>query len=1370
MGPESETLPRRTTVLLVVGLVSLLAGGAWLYHQQGQAMRGQVEAELGAIARLKANQIAAWRKERLADAVLLTERPFLGAAVARFLADSRGEDAEALRSRLSSWQKHGRYSNVMLLDPQGQVRLGLSGLVGICPEVAPALATALRERKPVISDLHTGGAYPMPHLSVIAPLFTDGQPPRPIGALVLVINAAQFLFPLVESWPTPSPSAETLLARREGDDVLFLNELRHRRDTALKLRIPLSQTDVPAVQAVLGKQGIVEGQDYRGIAVLSAILPVPDTPWFMVAKVDTAEAFADWRVRSFLALTLLLGLVGGVVGLGLLLWQRQAKRHYRTLYRSEAALRASVERHSVTLKAIGDAVIATDADGRVELLNPVAEALTGWPEEEARGRPLEEIFRIVTEETRATVESPVARVLREGLVIGLANHTLLLARDGREIPIADSGAPIRAADGSISGVVLVFRDQSVERRAQQLTQFRLELIGYAATHSLDELLRHALDGIGALVESPLGFYHVLEADQQTLTLQQWSTRTRTEFCQAEGEGRHYPLDQAGVWVDCVHAKQPVIHNDYAALPHKKGLPAGHAPLLRELVVPVLRAGKVVAILGVGNKPQAYTQTDADTVAVLADITWEIVERKRGEEALARRTAQLQVVRAVSTEITQELDLAVLLELICRRASDLVVGHSGTLWLWDEEAAVLVPAAWHGLGEWAKGQRRALGEGVSGTVAQRRVGMVINEYPTSRFASAVTLAHTRINAIIAEPLLYRDRLLGALSSDRHGPGTSFTEADLDILHLFATQAAIAIENTRLFQQEHDRRRELDAVRVVSTEIARELDQNALLAVITREAVVLAGGERGAVYLWDESQELLVPQPGSGVDATLEAHRFRLGEGVTGTVALRREGMVVNDFRTSPYVTPFHLAHTRHTAVVAEPLLYRDRLVGVISINNGDRARSFTETDRLALALLAPHAAIAIENARLYNDARDALMTAQRAQEELVRAETLRALGQMAAGIAHDLNNTLATILGQAELLKLQSKDPGAQESLGMLTTAAADGAAVIRRLLDFARPRGSSPLVPCDLGPLIREALEFTRPRWKDEAERQGITIKVQVRIAACPPILGYPPEVREALVNLIFNAIDAMPTGGTFTLATRLVPATGDGRRETGDRVTIGPPSPVPGQWIELAMSDTGQGIPLEVQSHLFEPFFTTKGLQGTGLGLSVVYGIMQRQGGTITVTSAPGQGTTFTLRFQVASEPPPPVREAAPRPGRPCRLLLVDDEPLVRGTLASLLRASGHHVTEADDGPAALAALDVQPVDLILTDLGMPNMTGWELSVRVKARAPRLPVLLLTGWGENPDSPSDHPPVDGILGKPVQLEVLLRVIADLTESPPASQ
>lgn len=467
MKRDTDSHSRLIVATLVLAVIASLAGGVWFFRSQQQVMRNEIEKNLGAIARIKADQIVAWRKDQLADAAMHAH-PFMLESVTRFLSEPTENNRRDLLTRFRALAQQHDYADVLLAGSDGKTRLRLSDSETLHHGYLSALDTALRERKPVFVDLHVEKDDRTPHISVVVPLWAaNGKTQKPLGALVFITNASQFLFPLIQSWPIPSDTAETLLVRRDGDHVLFLNNLRHRPGTALNLRISQSRTDLPAVMAVKGEKGFVLGKDYRGSDVAAVILPIPESPWFMVSKIDAEEAFADWRSRSFLLLVMIFGWTALVGVVGLVFWQRAKKVHFRSLYRFEADLRAQMERHSVTLKAVGDAVIATDTQGCVELLNPVAESLTGWRQDDAGGKAIEEVFHIINARTRERAENPVARVLREGLVVGLANHTILISRDGTEYQIADSAAPITDSAGNISGVVMVFRDVTREYAMQQ---------------------------------------------------------------------------------------------------------------------------------------------------------------------------------------------------------------------------------------------------------------------------------------------------------------------------------------------------------------------------------------------------------------------------------------------------------------------------------------------------------------------------------------------------------------------------------------------------------------------------------------------------------------------------------------------------------------------------------------------------------------------------------------------------------------------------------------------------------------------------------------------------------------------------------------
>ncbi len=464
MIDPTPSLPRKRPYVwaFVFGGLLLAAAFALELRRERKEALTLAARNLESVGRLKAQSISAFREELLRDARGLTESPLFSREAAAFLAAPTPERQALLEERLAHFAAAQGYAAVLLVDREGRAALSSRGRSeGVMEGSLPTFREAMATGKPVLSDLHGDSPSEAPHLSAFAPL------PGGSGAVVLLEEAGRRFFPLVQKWPTESESAETLLVRREGGDVLFLNDLRFRRAAALTLRLPLEAGSLPAAAAALGRRGFFEGKDYRGVEVVADLRPVPDSPWFLVSKVDRREALAPFRRRlvvGFLFLFLLLSLLAVFSAF---LYKTSGKRVLQELLRAEREARLVFERLAVTLRSIGDAVLVADAHGTVTLLNPAAEALTGWTEAEAVGRPVSEVFPIVSEETGKKAEDPVARVLREGKVVGLANHTLLLSRDGRRIPIADSGAPVRDQSGAVAGVVLVFRDQTSEREAQR---------------------------------------------------------------------------------------------------------------------------------------------------------------------------------------------------------------------------------------------------------------------------------------------------------------------------------------------------------------------------------------------------------------------------------------------------------------------------------------------------------------------------------------------------------------------------------------------------------------------------------------------------------------------------------------------------------------------------------------------------------------------------------------------------------------------------------------------------------------------------------------------------------------------------------------
>lgn len=479
-------------MILILTLIFFLAGGLFFYRFQQRAAKAEIEKNLTAIARLKADQITSWRKDQLEDASEMSA--LFRFSIPRFLADPSKENAEDNLMRFRSIAVQHDFDDMILVTPEGEEVLSLSGKIREHMNFRPALKTVTESRESVFLDLHREENYPVVHSTIVAPLFKDGQKDgEMMGFVILITDARKFLNPLIQAWPTADKTAETLLVSKDGDHVIFLNDLRHHPDAALNLRIPLTRTDNPAVMAVSGKEGYVEGKDYRGVEVSAILLHIPDSPWYMVAKIDKREAFSKWRIQSALLLFLMTGLTLLIGSVGLVMRQREKKVYYQSLYQSEALLSSTLENHSTTLKAIGDAVISTDIKGQVMLMNPVAEALTGWTQQEALGRPLEEVFCIIHAESREKSVNPVQTVLTDGVKTGVDGETLLVSRNGREYRISDSAAPIRNENGDLTGMVLVFRDitREVETEARLLQAQKMESIGTLAggiAHDFNNIL------------------------------------------------------------------------------------------------------------------------------------------------------------------------------------------------------------------------------------------------------------------------------------------------------------------------------------------------------------------------------------------------------------------------------------------------------------------------------------------------------------------------------------------------------------------------------------------------------------------------------------------------------------------------------------------------------------------------------------------------------------------------------------------------------------------------------------------------------------------------------------------------------------------
>lgn len=363
--------------------------------------------------------------------------------------------------------------------------------------------------------------------------------------------------------------------------------------------------------------------------------------------------------------------------------------------------------------------------------------------------------------------------------------------------------------------------------------------------------------------------------------------------------------------------------------------------------------------------------------------------------------------------------------------------------------------------------------------------------------------------------------------------------------------------------------------------------------------------------------------------------------------------------------------------------------------------------------------------------------ERIQEQFSQVEKLSALGQLASGVAHDFNNSLASILGRSELMMKHTEDPKIKRGLEIIAKSARDGAKTVKRIQDFARQRSEHDFELVEVDQMLLDVSEITRPRWRDGAEAKNIQIHLELKNNSNVQVNGDGSELRDVLVNVIFNAVHAMPMGGHLTLSAEVV----------DDHVL-------------LSVIDTGIGMPPEVRSRVFDPFFTTKGVEGMGLGLAVGYGVIRRHQGTFEVESELGKGSAFRIKLPIAAvsgglhnHSISSKSGTSVRRSNMVRILIVDDEEEVRNLLREILEDSGCEAVTASQGYDGLRMFDEGNFDAVFTDLGMPGMSGWELARAIRERNSQVPLAIITGWGESVrTSERESAQVDWVLSKPFSM------------------
>jgi PAS domain S-box-containing protein len=712
-------------------------------------------------------------------------------------------------------------------------------------------------------------------------------------------------------------------------------------------------------------------------------------------------------------------------------------------------------------------------------------------------------------------------------------------------------------------------------------------------------------------------------------------------------------------------------------------------ILSILIFPLEYKGKIFGAMNFGSKESNhFTDHHIQFLRSIAPGIAISIQNAMLFEETRKRLDELTILYEVMKISASSLNLDKMLEEILSSLNNFFKFEALGILLVDENTKRLLPhpASYNELSMSSIGKLGLhVGKGITGWVAEEKEPLLVNDV---RVDSRYVCGDERINSEMCVPLKVGEKVIGIIDA-QSTTLNAFSEDDLRLFSIVGGQIATLIESIRLYEeikQSEEKYRTvvesaLDGVGVVAKD-NRIKYANKRLAEIQGLPQEKVIGTNFIDFLDEESKQLMADRSFRRQQGEKLSPRFELN-------VVRGDGEV------------------RNVEVNARVIKDSKEDINYIIF-----IKDVTEKRKM--------------------------------EEQLLQAEKLRALAEMASGVAHDFNNALASILGNAQLLLFTVEDEEAKESLRVIEKVAKDSAQTVRRLQDFTRKRVHHELIKVDINSIIKDSIEITKPKWKDEVQSRGIRVEVVSNLEDVPLVSGNASELREVITNLIFNAIEAMPQGGKIQVHTFKK-----------------------GKEVFIQISDTGIGIAEEARKKIFEPFFTTKPFTNTGLGLSMSYGIIKRFGGEIEVKSKVGYGTTFTIILPSGGDGREEVISPSTlKTGRKARILVIDDEAFVRSVLARTLAQGNHQVTLAEDGEEGLQLFRKGKFDIVLTDWGMPGMSGWDVCRMIKKISPHTPVGMITGWGtEMSQSQMEEYGLDFFISKPFDFNHILNVVTETMES-----
>ncbi len=969
--------------------------------------------------------------------------------------------------------------------------------------------------------------------------------------------------------------------------------------------------------------------------------------------------FENHTSLAFLAIIMTMLIVIFIVGFVFYFRQRII---YNQLLRKSTELSRSRENLEKILYSIGEGVIITDSSGFIKNMNPKAEALTGWREAEAVGKNIESVFVIIDETTKKPIDNPVFRMLNLKDTSSIERNTVLISKDGVKTPVDDSCSSIKDADGSITGAIIVFSDSSFERLRQKFLNMRLGFFEYSVDHSHEETLTKILDDISEYLKSPIAFFLATESDHKKIKLQGWSTKTRQEFCKTFDKAIHSHFEDAGVWADCIRLREPVIHNDYEVLPNKRGIPKGHAPVKREMVVPVFRNNNIEAVVGVGNKIVDYDQADLDFLIFMADVAWEVISQKIKEEELRKSEAKMgSIFRAapVGFGVIANRCIIEVNERFCE-----ITGYTSEELL-NKSIKILYlnESDYNNVGDSIYRDVDDLGAGTVETTWIRKDGRVIDVL------------------ITVTPHDFRDKTKG------------FVFSVLDITLRRNSEREI---------KEHERQ---------------------LSSVISHLP--------GFVYTCKNDEEWTMLYISNGC---------KVITGYDPDDLLNNNKISFNEIIKDEYRSILHDEWSR-VLKFQWPLRLEYQIV--------------TADNEIRWVLERGNGVYDSDGNLLFLEGYIEDITEQKENEtELVKAkekaeESDYFKSAFLANVSHEIRTPMNGILGFLDLLQeADLNDEDRDKYIDIINKSGLRLLETINAIIELSKiDIGESKLniESVDISEIMRYQLNFFKP----QAESRGLGFIINETVSGEKALIDTDRQKLEGvLMNLIKNAIK-------FTKS---------GYIEVGNRMD--------GERLMFYVKDTGIGIQADRIDAIFERFTQadmnlTRDYEGSGLGLSIVKAYIESLNGDIWVESIPGEGSTFYFYLPYNgtidnhSKTGATVEPKGKMKLGEVKILIAEDDINSYTYIETVLKKEGIAVVRAINGAETVEIVKSDnDIDLILMDMRMPIMDGYEATQKIREMNKEIPIVAQTAFAFAADKNEVmEAGCNDFISKPLKKAELLRII-----------